>query len=55
MSIDVQTEKQVIHKLLLQVSVGKTHNRMVSPPEEGVLKEAQEKESNIIISNYLLQ
>ena len=37
--------------LLLQVSVRELHNSMVSPLEEGGLKEASDKDNNIIISD----
>ena len=40
LSIDVQAEPQLVPKFLLYVSVIELHNRMVSPPEEGVLREA---------------
>ena len=41
--------------LLLQVSVRELHNSMVSPLEEGGLKEASDKDNNIIISDSTLQ
>ena len=41
-------------KLLLQVSVEKLHNIMVSPPEEVGLKEARDEDNNIIISDSTL-
>ena len=53
-SIDSHDETQLVPKLLLQVSVGEIHNSMVSPPEEGGLKEARCAENNIIISDYTL-
>ena len=42
-------------KVLLQFSVQELHNSMVSPPEEGVLKEARYEDNNIIISDSTLQ
>ena len=44
-------EPQLVAKLLLQVSVREVHNIIVSPPEEGLLKEARDAEYNIIISD----
>ena len=38
-------------KFLLQVSVRELHNNTVSPPEEGVMKEARDEDNNIIISD----
>ena len=40
---------------LLQFFVRELHNSMVSPPEEGGLKEARDEENNIIISDSTLQ
>ena len=54
-SIDGHYEPQLVSKLLLQVSVWGRHNRMVSPPEEGGLKEARYVDNNITISYYTLQ
>ena len=42
-------------KLLLQVSVRELHNSMVSPPEEGLLKEARDEDNNIIIGYSTLR
>ena len=50
-SIDGNSEKKLMPKLLLQVSVREIHNSMVSPQEEGGLKEARDGEHNIIISD----
>ena len=52
-SIDNHSEPQFVSKLLLQVSAQKLHNSMVSPPEEGLLKEAIDVDNNIIISDTL--
>ena len=52
--MDGYTEKLVFTKLLLKISVRELHTRMASPPEECVLKEAGDKENNIIIINYVL-
>ena len=54
-SIDGHYEPQVLTDLLLQVSVWELHNSMVSPQEEGGLKEAIFAENNIIISDSTLQ
>ena len=49
LSIDGQAEKQLVPKLLLQVSARKLNNIMVSPPEEGGFTEAIDADNNIII------
>ena len=41
-------------KLLLQVSIREVHNSMVSPPEEGGLKESMDEDNNIIIIDSTL-
>ena len=41
-------------KFLFKVSVQEIHNIMVSPPEEGGLKESRDKDNNIIISDSTL-
>ena len=41
LSIDGQVETQLVPKLSFQVSVRELHNRMVSTPEEGRLKEVR--------------
>ena len=51
---DYQTEPQMVPKWLLQVSVGKLHNRLVSDPNDGGLKYATYEENNIIISDSTL-
>ena len=53
-SIYGNSKKQLMPKLLLQVSVEKLHNIMVSPPEEVGLKEARDEDNNIIISDSTL-
>ena len=53
--IDGQSEPELFPKWLLQVSVCELHNRMVSPPEEGGIKEAIYTDSNIIISDSTLR
>ena len=45
----------MIPKLLLQVSVQELNNSMLSPPEEGGLKEERDKDNNIIISDSTLK
>ena len=54
-SIDGNSESQLVSKLLLQVSFWEPHNIMVSPPEEGVLNQAIDIENNIIISDSTLR
>ena len=54
-NIDGHTELQLFPKLLLQVSVSELHNRIVSDPVDGGLKEARDAENNIIISDYKLR
>ena len=53
-SIYGNSEPHLVLKCLLQVSVQELHNRMVSIPEEGGLKEKRGSEKNIIISDYTL-
>ena len=38
----------------MEVSVQELHNSMVSPPEEGGMKEARDEDNNIIISDLIL-
>ena len=45
------SKKQLVPKLLLQVSVQMIHNITVSPPEECVLKEVRDADNNIIIDD----
>ena len=52
--IDGPTEPQLVPKLLLQVSVRKPHNNIVSNTDNGGLKEAIDEENNIIISDSTL-
>ena len=51
LSIDIHSESQLAPKFLLQVSVWLLHNSMVTPPEEGGLKDAVDVDNNIIISD----
>ena len=48
-------EPQLVTKLLFQVLVRELHNSMVSPPEEGGLKEARDSYNHIIISDSTLR
>ena len=45
------TLDQIFPKLLVQVSVREIHNRLVSDPVNGGLKEAIDADNNIIISD----
>ena len=45
------SKKQLLPKLLLQVSVQELHNSTVSPPEECVLKEVRDAYNNIIVDD----
>ena len=54
-SIDGKTIKQVVINILLQVYVIERHNIMVSQPVEGELKEARDKNNNIIIGDSSLR
>ena len=51
---DDQTAPQLVHKLLLQVSVLELHTRLVSDPNDGGLKYARDEDDNIIISDSTL-
>ena len=53
-SIDGHSEQQLVPKLSLQLFIQELHNSMMSPPEEGRLKEARGEENNIIINDYKL-
>ena len=55
LSIGDQMEPQLVPKLLLHVSTIELHNIMLSPPEEGGLKEARNEHNNIIISDSTLR
>ena len=46
---DDQTEPELVPKLLLQVSIIKLHNSLVSDPNDGVFKDARDEDDNIII------
>ena len=52
---DDQTEPQLFTKLLLQVSVRELHNRLVSDPNDGGIKDARYEDDNIIISDSTLR
>ena len=54
-SIDGHYLPQLVSKLLLQVSVRELNNIMVSPPDEGGLKEERDADNNIIISDSTLK
>ena len=54
LSIDVNSKKQLMPIFSLQVSIGKLYNIMVSPPEEGGMKEARYAYNKIIISDSTL-
>ena len=49
-----QTEPQLVPKLLLHVSVREIHNRLVSDPNYGGLKDARDEDGKIIISDSTL-
>ena len=53
--LDDQTEPQNFPKWLLQVYVRELHNTLVSDSNDGVIKGARNKYSNIIISDYTLR
>ena len=52
--MDGYTEPQLVPKPLLQVSVRKIHNNIVSAAKDGELKEAKDEYDNIIISDSTL-
>ena len=54
-STNSHIEKQLLPNLLLHVSVRELHNGMVSPPEEGGIKEARDERNNIIIGDSALR
>ena len=49
------TELQLVPNKLLQFSIRKLHNILVSDPVDGGLKEARNAENNIIISDSTLR
>ena len=49
--LDDQTEPQLVPKLLLQVSIRELHNSLVSDPNDGGIKYAQDEDDKIIISD----
>ena len=52
--LDDETETRLVPKLLLQVSIRKLYNSLVSDPNDGGLKDARYEDDNIIISDYTL-
>ena len=52
---DDQTEKRLVPKWLLQVSVRELNNSLVSDPNDNGLKYARDEDDNIIISNSTLR
>ena len=54
-SIDGNSKKQLMPRLLFIVSVQIIHNSMMSPPEEGALKVSNNTYNCIIISDSTLQ
>ena len=53
--LDDQTEPQLVPKCLLQVSVRKLHNSLVSDPNDGGLKYSRDEDGKIIISDSTLR
>ena len=53
--IDGHTKPQFFPKFLMQVSIRETHNRLVSDPNYGGLKDAIHAENNISISDSTLR
>ena len=53
-SIDGHSDKKLVPKLVLKASVQELKNIMVSPPEEGGLKEARDEQKNIRMSDSTL-
>ena len=54
MIFDDQTEPKLVPKLLLHVSVRELHDRLVSDPNDGCLKDEKYEDDNIIISDSTL-
>ena len=54
MIFDDQIEPQLVPKLLLQVSVRELNNRLVIDKNDGGIKDARDKDDNIIISDSTL-
>ena len=52
---DDQTEPQLVPKFLLQVSKIELHNSLVSDTNDGGIKDARDKDYNIIISDSTLR
>ena len=52
---DYQTEPQLVPKLLLRVSVRELNNSLVSGLNYGGIKDARDKDDNIIISDSTLR
>ena len=55
MTLGVHAKTQLVPKIVLWVSIWELHHKMVSPPEEGVLKEARDADNNIISINSTLR
>ena len=53
--LDDQIEPQLVPKLLLHVSVRELHNRLVSDPNDGGIKDAKDENGKIIISDSTLR
>ena len=53
--LDDQIEPQIVLKLLPQVSVRELHNSLVSDPNDGVIKDAQDEDFKIIIGDLTLR
>ena len=54
-SIDGNSEPQLVPKVLPQMSARELHNSMSIPPEEGGIKEERDSDNNIIISDSTLR
>ena len=52
---DDNTEPQMVPKLLLQVSIIEPRNSLVVDPNDSLIKEARDKDDNIIISDSTLR
>ena len=51
---DDKIQPQLVPNVLLQVSVRELHNRLVSDPDDGGIKDARDEYNNIIISDSTL-
>ena len=54
-NINGQNEPQLVIKLLLHVYIRELHNNIVSKTVDGGIKEARDKDNNIIISDSTLR